>query len=359
MSALLQFLLHNEDVFVKVFPPHIVEKIQSHFSIFNRIHKHIIDSDDILLLPHIDPDPDALASCHALYLHLLSLKKQVKIGLVKELQKKYQFIFRNRYNDLILPHQMKSKPDLIVALDIASLKRTGEYQELFKDIESINIDHHIDNQQFGKVNLVDSFYSSASEMMYLYFLANDIEITKNIGETLYTGILYDTGGFRFDCTTFLTHIIIADLLKQFEIDTNEIYEKLFEFNTPGALHLQNLIFSTAELFYDGKMIVTELKKEFYQKAKATKDDALEMVKLGSSIAGVDFHVFYKETEEPYVKISLRSKSNFQVNEVAAKFGGGGHRKAAGITLEGEYNSIKKETLSYFIEQYGNYLQQSL
>ena len=129
-------------------------------------------------------------------------------------------------------------------------------------------------------------------------------------------------------------------LLQFNINTNEIYEMLFENLTEGALKLRNMVTSTLEMHNNGKIALTWLRQRFYKECNANESDGAMLVKIGASIEGVEFSIFLNEKEDNLIKINLRSKHNLKVNEIAKQFGGGGHEKAAGFVIEDSFSNVK-------------------
>lgn len=319
---------------------------------FNEISKLIEKAHNILVIPHIDPDPDSLASSYALTLALQQKERICLIGLQKKDEtNKYLNINSKTY----ITYSEKADPpyDLIFALDIGSCNRTGKYLSLLdKGIPTINLDHHIDNEQFADINIVDSSYSSTAELVYEFLKDQNYSFTKEIATALYTGIVFDTGSFRYSLTTKKTHLIVSELL-EFDIDTNKIYEELFEDMTEGALRLGNKVTSTLEKYCNGKVVLTYLRKEFYEECGATESDNSVLVKIGTSLKGVQFSIFINEKAEDLIKVSLRSKGDFKVNMIAKQFGGGGHEKAAGFRIEDSFAQVKKLIINSVIPSFSN------
>ncbi len=306
---------------------------------FKSIISFITSANNVLVIPHIDPDPDAIASAYAILMSCLRLGKRCKIGFQSELDSNNYYLLPN---ESYITYSEYSNPpyDLIICVDIGSSNRVGKYLSLIDDrITVINLDHHIDNDYFGTVNVVAMDYSSSSELVYDFLKVSGCDITKDIALALYTGIVYDTGSFRYDLTTKHTHEVVAEIMN-YDIDTNSIYERLFESFTYAALRLNNRVAMTLELFCDGKVALTYLRQSFYSECGAGEEDRNSLVKIGASIRGVDFSIFVREVEDSLIKVSLRSKSDFKVNEVARCFGGGGHDKAAGFTLSASFDSAR-------------------
>ncbi len=320
---------------------------------FKKIHKYIQNAYCPVLVPHVDPDPDALCACNAIREYLKTKRKKNYLGLQAPLFNKYYFIFDENRDFIIQPEDLekvKNEIDLVIALDIGVSGRGGCWVNGFDNIPVVNIDHHIDNDNFGDVNIVDSGYSSTCEMVYEFFKVNNINVSKKMAVDLYTGIVYDTGSFRYSSTTKQTLNYVAEMVEQYDFDKNDIYEKLFENKKVQSLCLQTRVFESLELFNNGKIAVTWLNKNGYNKCNANEDDAIELVRVGSSIQGVDFSIFIHEKKDK-IKVSLRSKSDFNVNKIAREYGGGGHVKASGFSMQGTVHEVKKQILDDLINKY--------
>jgi phosphoesterase RecJ-like protein len=323
---------------------------------FKKAKKYIKNSSCILFVPHVDPDPDALCACNALQNYIQNNGKKSYIGLQGPLFSKYNFIFKDKVNNIIQPkdfNKVKHEIDLIIALDIGVRTRGGTWTMELKDIPIINMDHHIDNDHFGDINVVDDNFSSTCEIVYEFFKANKIKINREIAVNIYTGIVYDTGSFRYSLTTKKTHKYVGEITDKFDFDRNDIYEKLFENKKVESLCLQTKVFNSLKIFNNGKIAVTWLDKSGYDECNANEDDAIELVRVGSSIQGVDFSIFIHEKPDK-IKVSLRSKSNFNVNKIARQYGGGGHVKASGFSMSGTVKQVYDDIVDDLIGMYKQY-----
>lgn len=315
-------------------------------------------ANNILIIPHIDPDPDGIGSSFALAYSARNMGKNCWIGLQEELLKRDLELFPDKSMFIYEPDP-EVQYDMLIATDIGSFERVGKYIDLFKsNIPSVNLDHHIDNNNFADINIVDVDFSSTSELAYELLKNIDAEIDEKIAKAVYTGIVFDTGSFRYSLTTPKTHRYVSELL-QFNIDTNEVYEKLFEEITEASLCVRYKVASTLELYCDGKLAITSLRKSFLENCHAGKSDTSGMVKIGSSIKGVDFHIFISEKEEEQCKVSLRCKSPFKVNRIAAKFGGGGHEKAAGFTVDLSFDELYKLLKDEIVPEFQDFAAKTL
>ncbi len=320
---------------------------------FKKINKYIKNCKCPVLVPHVDPDPDALCACDAIAEYLKTLGVKSYIGLQAPLFSKYNFIFEDNLGFIVLPgdfDKVKNEIDLVIAVDIGVSSRGGCWVKDLPEVNKVNIDHHIDNDNFGNVNVVDAEYSSTCEMVYDFFRSNKINISMKMTKDIYTGIVYDTGSFRYSSTSRQTLNFVGEMVGKYDFDKNDIYEKLFENKKVESLCLQSRVFESLEIHHDGKIAVTWLNKNGYSKCKADESDAIELVRIGSSIQGVDFSIFIHEKKDK-IKVSLRSKSDFNVNKLAREYGGGGHVKASGFSMQGKVLDVKKQIIPLLIEKY--------
>lgn len=324
---------------------------------YKNINKFIKKAKNILFVPHVDPDPDALCSSYALWQYINQSGKNGYIGLQAPLFAKYDFIFGEDKEIIVQPQNIesiKNKIDLIIAVDVGVSSRGAPWTTNLNGVPIMNIDHHIDNDRFGDINIVDKTYSSTCEMIYEFFKINKIDIIEKMGKAIYTGIVYDTGSFRYNATSQKTHSFVGEIVNRFDFDKNEVYEILFENKKVQSLALQMKVFNSLELFNNGTIALTTLDRNGYKECNAEESDAMELVRVGSSIEGVDFSIFIHEKKDK-IKVSLRSKGDFNVNAVAKRYDGGGHVKASGFSMQGTVEEVKNKILSELIQTYEDYL----
>jgi phosphoesterase RecJ-like protein len=331
-------------------------KKSKYSNLFKKIDKKIKKANTIVFVPHVDPDPDAICACMTMLSYAKKYSINLYLGFQTPILSKYEFIADKKY--ILLPddfEKISNDIDLVIALDVGAKSRGGVWTTNTPENKIINLDHHIDNDKFGKINIVDYSFSSTCELVYEFLLSVKADITLDIAKNIYTGIVYDTGSFRYSSTTPKTHIFVADILKRHSFDQNLIYELLFENKKLESLCLQTRVFSSLELYLEGKVAYTELDNEGYIKCNAKEDDAIELVRIAASVSGVDFSVFVHEKKDK-IKVSLRSKSDFDVNKLAKKYGGGGHIKASGFSVDASVKEVKEKVLPELIESYKEFLK---
>ena len=297
------------------------------------------EGDDFVLTSHINSDGDGIGGCLALRRLLSRMGKKATVILHDPPDDHYDFLA-----DWELLEQAAEGPqehaEYVAILDCPSLERVGDVQKYIGGSTRIlNIDHHKDNHRFGEVNLVSSGVSSSSEMLYHLASSMDLEIDAETAAQLYTGILFDTGGFRYSLTTPVTFEVAADLVRR-GIRLDRLADQLFG-NKPFAQVKQlGRALDSLALHFDGRVAVLRLD---YEDMRA--GDPEEIVNYGLLVKGVEVSMFMREQEPGKYRISLRAKERVDVSQIAARFGGGGHPKASGCRLTGDGNDIERELLS--------------
>ena len=317
-------------------------------------------SENIVITCHKGPDGDAIGSSLALYLYL---KKQGKNATVI-VPDDYPFFLKwlPESEHIILYESNKeaaniiiNNADLIFTLDFNALHRTGDMQEVLSNASAkfIMIDHHQQPDDYAEVTYSDTSICSTCQMVYHFIDAlGDINtIDTDIANCIYTGIMTDTGSFRFRSTTSTTHRVIADLI-DLGIDNAKIHQNVYDSNSYNRLQLLGKSLTNLKVIPELNTAYISLSAEEQNEFNAKKGDTEGVVNYALSLQGIKLAAIFKEDQNSkLIKISLRSKGDFSVNEFSrAHFNGGGHTNAAGgaskLTLE--------ETVDKFISILPNY-----
>ena len=283
------------------------------------------------LFSHVYPDGDSLGSMLALGLALERMGKKIYLynaGPIPESLKFLPGVEKIRHS---LPQEF---PETIILIDCAEFDRI-EMIGLSKDNligkKIINIDHHISNDYFGTMNWIDSKASAAGEMIYRLVKKLGIRICKDIAVNIYTAIITDTGRFSFSNTTPGSFKIAAELVKT-GIDLVYINNILFEQKTLAQTKLLYKALSNLELLQDGTIAVITLSMNDFETSGAEESLSEGLVNYARNIEKVEAAALLKEIYTLDIKVSFRSNSWIDVNTVAQKFGGGGHVRASGCTI---------------------------
>lgn len=323
------------------------------FEDIQAVKKLLSEPQNIIIVPHKNPDGDAIGSTLALW-HYLKYRGQEATVIVPNDYPK--FLKWMSGNDQILNFerdnsQAKSKIEaatVIFTLDFNHLGRVGQMEEPLRKltVPFVMIDHHQEPSNYAEIMYSDVAMSSTCEMVYNFieYLGDTDSITPEMASCLYTGIMTDTGSFKFSSTTAKTHRVAAQLIEKGAKST-EIHHRVFDTNTPGRLHLLGTALNNMVILEDYKTAYITLSQEELDAYEYQKGDTEGFVNYGLTLEGIIFAVIFIENkEEGIIKISFRSVGDFSVNEFARKhFEGGGHTNAAG----GKSDTSLKETAAYF------------
>lgn len=288
---------------------------------------------------HVNPDGDAIGSELALYLFLKKLGKNVRIFNTDIVPKKYQFL---PYLDTIEDAEASVgfTPDILVILDASSHIRIGPFlsKRLLPAHAIVNIDHHITAEEFGDYNIIVPNASSTCEIVYRLIKTAGIPIDEACALCLYTGIMFDTGCFRYSNATPMTHRIAADLSEIGVFAPDEVYRHVYEHVSLDKTRLLGQTLRSLKLTADGKIAWVLVTQDMFNETNTTFDDVEGFVNQIQAIENVVVAICVCELPDGNSKISLRSEGSVDVAEIAAEFNGGGHERAAGCRINLPYPS---------------------
>lgn len=298
---------------------------------------YLKEHDDYIILTHISPDGDTLGSAYALAIGLLSVGKRAFVVCNDEIPQKYDYFVKAA--------DLKSFDyKTIIAVDVADAKLLGSLYEKYSDKIELNIDHHISNTRYAKNLYLDSNASATAECIYDVLTALGVEITTVIANALYTGIATDTGCFKYSNVTPKTHLIAAELYK-YGIDAAEINRIMFDTKSRNRLALEKMVLETAEFLFDSRCLMLTVTSEMQEKSGCEQSDLEGVAAISRSVEGVLCGVSIKQSEPNVYKISLRTYPPLDASYICGMLGGGGHKAAAGCTLEGSLEDVKKQIIS--------------
>ncbi len=296
----------------------------------NEIARVIEESGSILLVTHTFPDGDALGSQLGLGHILQDMGK--KVVLYSEGQISYLYNFLPRCTELFDIPPGDSEIDCAIALDCGDRFRLGrEVDNLLKIKPFMVIDHHAGHKDFGDLRWVEAGRSSTGEMVYELARKLGVEISYEAAYCLYTAIVADTGSFKYASTTAETFRIAGELVN-IGVKPEEVAGKLFDNYTESRLQLLQAVLSTLELYSIGRLAIISATKKMFEITGAELADTENFINYPRSLASVQAVALIKETEDG-ISVSMRSKGDCDVAEVARKFNGGGHRNAAGCKFK--------------------------
>lgn len=315
-----------------------------------KIINEIKSANRVAVISHINPDGDAAGSSLALSLALKKLGKEVDVYLHEGVPEVYSFL---KDSETVLKKSKLKQYDAAVALDCGDLDRLGDFAAVFDSAKvKINIDHHITNSKFAEFNHVEEHASSTGEIIYRTIKMAGVEMDKDIAECLYIAVATDTGGFRYSNTSSICMQVAADLIN-YDIDVAEISRKVFDTVSYNKVRLMGMAIESLEMTAGGKIAIMSITSEQKESINAQSEDFDGIVNIGRSIAGVEASAFFLEKRKGEIKVNLRSNSYVDLSEIVLKFSGGGHKRAAGCTINGasmdEAKNIIKKELSDAVE----------
>lgn len=298
-----------------------------------------------LITAHVNLEGDSLGSQLAMKALLEAIGKKAVIVDDDSVPGHYKFL--PRADEVSNKMDKKLAFDAAIVLDCPTLKRIGRVKGLLKKGRTvINIDHHISNERFGDVNWVHPSASSAGEMVYRLFKYMRVPLTKEVALYLYIAILTDTGSFNYDNTSSITHEIAGELLG-YGLDPALVSERVYEQRSVADLKLLGMVLSTLKVSDAGDVAHLVITKKMLSETGVDVSRSEGFINYARSINGVKIAVLFREDPKggKRINVSFRSKGDMDVNNLASRFGGGGHIRASGCTMEGGLSGVKKRVLS--------------
>lgn len=311
----------------------------------DNIKEEIEKAEDIVILTHECPDGDAVGSALAMYLTLKKLDKKVDV-IIPEYSNVFKFL---PGADEIKKEGKEEAYDLAISVDVTGIARLNGFAKYFEDAKTkIQIDHHQVNEMFADYNFVNPASPACAQNLIFIIEQLGVEIDKEIGTCLLTGIITDTGGFKYEGVSAETFEFTSWLLTK-GVNVSEVYKKVLQMKTKANFELRKLIMDRMEFLCDNKITFTYITLEDLRKVNAQEGDHEGLVEVGRDIEGVEVSIFIRETENGY-KASLRSNNYVNVSDICIPFNGGGHIRAAGCNIQGTLEQVK-EKIVHEVEKY--------
>ena len=312
----------------------------------SQLNISIKNSKNILLVSHINPDGDTLGSMCALFSIIKdNYKKNCDMAAVSAIPAVYNFLPYidkvKQINDI----DRSREYDLVINLDVASPDRCADAQILFnKAKQTANIDHHKTNPRYANLNLVDLSAAATAEVLVDICLKLNWKISEKSAVSLYTGILTDTGSFRFSNTTSRTLEYAAKLV-DCGVSPSEIYQKCYEMNSKDMVMFQSCCITKAKFLNDDKLAYSIVYKKDLEKFNNNGEDFTDgLTEKLRSIAAIEIAFVVKEINSGTSKVSMRSRQK-DVAQICKAFGGGGHTLAAGALIKANPEKTVKMILN--------------
>ncbi|MFD3260970.1 bifunctional oligoribonuclease/PAP phosphatase NrnA [Paenibacillus lentus] len=311
-----------------------------------QVEQFLKDHDDFLVVSHVQPDGDAVSSTLVVGWLLSCLgKNYVMVNEGPIPQRMSYLLHSDRIMDLSVSPLGKSYK-YIICVDCADFRRVGKTDEYFaSDAQILNIDHHPTNDGFGSINFIVPDAAATVQVLYDLVKWLDIELNHDAATAIYTGLLTDTGGFRYSSTSPRVMAIASDLL-EYGVDGPGLSQLLLEEMTLPQIRLLTRALNGLQMSEDGKISWVTIDDEDMKQSGAIHEDLEGIVNYPRNIQGVEVGLLFKVIDENAVKVSMRSAGKVDVAAVAQSFGGGGHVRAAGVRMQGSLDEI----VSQIVEQ---------
>lgn len=304
-------------------------------NIYKKIVEKIRDVSKILIISHRKPDADTLGSAIALKFWLVRAEKEVDLACIDRPSLTFSFFpfikqFKAEFN--------LSSYDLLIFADVGASYMTNfhfVYPDLFNDREKIiNIDHHASNDRFGAINLIDSAAASTTLILYRFFTYLGFEISRDVATCLLAGLYGDTGSFMHSNTSVEAFRVASDLVN-LGAKIDDITSSMFRSNKISTLRLWGKVLENIKLT-DDMIVMGVVKKQDFKRTNTSPDQLSGVIDYLNMVPNSKFAVLISEDRKGNVKGSFRTRSeNLDLSRIAATFGGGGHFKASGFSLQGK------------------------
>lgn len=316
----------------------------------NSIIQQFNNSNKIIVVTHTHPDGDAIGSLIAMGMSLEALNKKITLYCESLIPAVYRF----------LPevHRVVNKIgnlnyDMAVILDCGDLSRVGQTVSYLEQIPVIvNIDHHVTNTRFGHLQLIDTSACATAEIVYRLIKQMGLPFSKSVATSIYTGILADTGSFRFSNTNKAAFAICQEMV-EIGVDPHNIAQHVYGTYSLSRIKLLNLALDSIELSENGKLSIMTLTQKMFDETNTKPEDVDGLINYAQRIEDVEVAALIQEHHNGNENsrttnrfhVSLRSDGTFDVAAIAAMFGGGGHSSAAGFSIEETLSSVKSRIFS--------------
>ena len=325
----------------------------------DKIKRILSDKRKIVIIPHKNPDGDAIGSSTAVKYYLDNFNHNVDIISPNQFPEFLKWMDPNNIIKIFNENEKYSQKiidaELIFTLDFNNLVRISVMKEYVEksNAKIIMIDHHEEPSNYADFMYSEPKMSSTCEMIYHFIekMGDVDKIDKNISRSLYAGIMTDTGSFKFPSTTELTHLVISNLLKT-GISHSDIHNHIYDNNKFERVQLLSFALSKIKIIENLNTCYISLSQKELNKFNYEKGDTEGIVNYGLSIKNIKFAVIFMEnSNDNVIRISLRSRGDFDVNQFSKNiFGGGGHKNAAGAISKKSLDN----TINYFLDSLKNY-----
>lgn len=302
------------------------------------------EHDNYRILCHQNPDGDTIGSAFALTSALRKIGKKAHICCSDNFPDQYSYMTNG---EEVNPDK---EYDTLVTVDIADKQLIGaRYMDIADDVDLL-IDHHYSNTLYAKNCFVDSTAAANCENIYNIICELGVKLDSFMADCIYTGISTDTGCFRYSSVTERTHLVACAAIKA-GADHAKINKLMFETKSLRRIRVERMALNSLEMYYDNKLAIIFLTQDMMKKTGAHEDELEGVAAIPREIEGVLIGILLREKPDGSIRVSLRTNEPVDAASICAKFGGGGHKRAAGCT----FNCSAPEARDKIVEEVGNIL----
>jgi phosphoesterase RecJ-like protein len=300
--------------------------------VLDRAGEALNDADHAVLVCHVNPDADAMGSMLGLGNYLVSRGKEVAATVPNGIGELPRWVESLPGRELLVsPGKLPKDPTLVVALDAADLARLDGLDHLIERAgTSVCIDHHRTNPGFASINLIDPEAAATAELVYRLIVRMGGDLGPDVAACLYAGLVTDTGRFQFEAASPQVLRIAADLRER-SFDHTRLSQALYDDNSLAYLRLLGTVLDRAAHIPEADLVWTWVTRADLRSAGVTIQETDDLIDLLRTARESDVAAVVKEQRDGGFKVSLRSRGDTDVAAVSERFGGGGHRLAAGYT----------------------------
>ncbi|AQT68430.1 Bifunctional oligoribonuclease and PAP phosphatase NrnA [Anaerohalosphaera lusitana] len=312
-------------------------------------------SNNVLVTSHTRPDGDACGCVLAICTALEQLGKKAQPMFLSAIPEWYRFLFESEPavigEDITTEELSGAGYDLVVIVDTNSYVQLAKFDEWLRasDVPVLVIDHHVTSDNLGDVEVIDTTASAAGEIVYDLFKRAGWELGGKTARDLFVAIATDTGWFRFRNADARVYRYAAELIER-GVDPAAVHEQIYQNFSPARMALLTRMLNNLTLEFDKRVAVQYLLQEDFRAAGASMSDTEDLIDECQRVSTVQVAVIFVELGNGKFKISLRSKTNVNVREIAQLYGGGGHTVAAGATLDMPLEQAREEILGHIAKQ---------
>ena len=302
---------------------------------WNKLSEIVSKSNKIVLSTHINPDGDGLGSEVAMYYYLKNLGKDCRIINISELSEKYYFLNKNNIIETYKEENHESwisGCDLAMIFDIGNYTRLGVIAAVIKDnnILNISIDHHPSDDTFFSDRFLDITAPATGFLVWKYFKHIKLDLSKDMSEALYAALINDTGSFRYNSTTPECHIMAKEILEK-GVKPYDVFANIYESRTLPQVRLLSAVINSLNIV--DEFVCIKITQKMLTDCNAQLEDVDGFTDFARSIKGIEVAFMLSEVNNNKFRINFRSRGKYIINDIAQNFNGGGHKLAAGASVD--------------------------